>query len=247
MPQGGSLVLRTGNAVLDESYAREHYPVDAGSYVLLAVSDTGVGMDAETCSRVFEPFFTTKPAGHGTGLGLATVYGIVKQSGGFIWPYSEPGRGTTFKIYLPKAEEVPGVLGASRPAAGAVPRGTETVLLVEDQDGLREMIRQALSSLGYRVHAAAAAEEAEELLHRQDGIHLLLSDVVLPGRSGKELADAVRARYPGTRVLLISGYTADVIARHGVLEHGTELLEKPFSTDQLARRVRAILDAGSAP
>jgi len=243
MPQGGSLVLRTANAILDESYAREHYPVDAGSYVLLAVSDTGIGMDAKTRSRVFEPFFTTKPTGQGTGLGLATVYGIVKQSGGFIWPYSELGHGTTFKVYLPKAEEMPSALGAPRPAAEAAPRGGETVLLVEDQDGLREMIRESLSSLGYQVQAAAAAEEAEELLRGQVGVDLLLTDVVLPGRSGRELADAVRSRHPATRVLFISGYTSDVIARHGVLEPGTQLLEKPFSTDQLARRVRAVLDA----
>jgi len=244
MPDGGRLTIETGNAQLDASYVEEHAPVRPGPYVLLAVTDTGTGMDAETKSHVFEPFFTTKDMGKGTGLGLATVYGIVKQSGGYVWVYSEPGKGTAFKIYLPRvAETAPAEPAAPRGAAPVSPGGSETILLVEDDDTVRALTRRLLAARGHTVLLASRGDEALELAERHGGrIHLLVTDVVMPGMSGRELADQIVVRLPGIKVLFLSGYTDDAIVRHGVLEPGVAFLQKPFSADALARKVREVLD-----
>src|SRR5919108_635499 len=243
MPTGGKLLLETDNAELSEQYAEAHQPVVPGAYVLLAVSDTGIGMDTNTRARIFEPFFTTKEKGKGTGLGLSTVYGIVKQSGGYIWPYSEPGRGTTFKIYLPRVEG---------PAEGPVARGEgprpsggrETILLAEDDAILRPLTKGLLEKLGYQVLQAenAAQALAAARAHRAP-IHLLVADVVMPGGSGRELAQQLAEIRPETRVLYVSGYTVDAIVHHGMLEPGLNFLQKPFNPDALARKVREVLDA----
>ena len=244
MPRGGKLTLETANAELDESYALEHPAVVAGPYVMLAVSDSGVGMDAATQARVFEPFFTTKEKGKGTGLGLATVYGIVKQSGGNIWLYSEPGRGTTFKIYLPRVDQPP-EQPAAAPAPRAAPRGSETVLLVEDDEAVRALARKMLAAHGYTVLAAASGAEALKLAADHTGpIHLLVTDVVLPGMSGRELATRFQSVRPGLKVLYTSGYTDDAVVHHGVLDPGIAFLQKPFTSGTLARKVRETLDSG---
>jgi PAS domain S-box-containing protein len=242
MPEGGRLTIETRNAELDESYVREHAPVRPGRYVLLALSDTGTGMTAETMSHMFEPFYTTKEAGKGTGLGLATVYGIVKQSGGYVWSYSELGKGTTFKVYLPRVDapvdRLP-VRAAARPA-----RGSETILVVEDEAALREIIRRVLERQGYTVLEASTADAALKLARDRAGpIHLLLADVVLPGGSGRPLADELVALRADLKVLFMSGYTEDVIVQRGVLAPGTPFINKPFSADSLARKVRDVLDA----
>jgi CheY-like chemotaxis protein len=243
MPNGGHLTIETANVEFDEGYAAAHPPAQAGRFVMLAVSDTGVGMDVDTQRHMFEPFFTTKPPGEGTGLGLATVYGIVKQMGGYVWVYSEVGRGTTFKIYLPR------MAGAVVPvsdslAAGSVPRGSETVLVVEDSEGLRDMVRELLEEQGYTVQSATEGEEALALLRASgDSISLLLTDVVMPKLGGGELVKQVRAVRPEMRVLYMSGYTSGAISKQGVLEAGSSLLEKPFTGEQLARAVRRALDA----
>jgi two-component system cell cycle sensor histidine kinase/response regulator CckA len=242
MPEGGRLTIETQNAELDESYVREHAPVRPGRYVMLALSDTGTGMSAETMSHMFEPFYTTKEAGKGTGLGLATVYGIVKQSGGYVWGYSELGKGTTFKVYLPRVDapvdRLP-VRPAARPA-----RGSETILVVEDEAALREIIRRVLERQGYTVLEASTADAALKLARDRAGpIHLLLADVVLPGGSGRPLADELVALRADLRVLFMSGYTEDVIVQRGVLAPGTPFINKPFSADSLARKVREVLDA----
>ncbi len=245
MPQGGKLVIKTANVELDETYTRQHVDVTPGPYVMLAVSDTGMGMDAETRSHIFEPFFTTKEQGKGTGLGLATVYGIVKQSGGDVWVYSEPERGTTFKIYLPRiAEETASAL-ESRPDVSEQPGGTETVLLVEDEDAVRSLARQVLETSGYTVLAASHGGEALRLWEQQPGpIHLLLTDVVMPGGlNGRELAERLKPLYPGLKVLFMSGYTDEAIIHHGVLEPGLSYLQKPFTPNSLVQKVREVLDA----
>ena len=244
MPRGGKLTIETANAELDESYALEHPAVVAGPFVMLAVSDSGVGMDAATQARIFEPFFTTKEKGKGTGLGLATVYGIVKQSGGNIWLYSEPGRGTTFKIYLPRVDQ-PLELPAPTPASRETPRGTETVLLVEDDEAVRTLARKMLASHGYTVLAAPSGADALELAASHAGpIHLLVTDVVLPGMSGRELATRFQSVRPGLKVLYTSGYTDDAVVHHGVLDPGIAFLQKPFTSGTLARKVRETLDSG---
>ena len=244
MPRGGKLTIETANAELDESYALEHPSVVAGPYVMLAVSDSGVGMDAATQARIFEPFFTTKEKGKGTGLGLATVYGIVKQSGGNIWLYSEPGRGTTFKIYLPRVDQPP-EQPAAAPAPRAAPRGSETVLLVEDDEAVRALARKMLAAHGYTVLAAASGAEALKLAADHTGpIHLLVTDVVLPGMSGRELATRFQSVRPGLKVLYTSGYTDDAVVHHGVLDPGIAFLQKPFTSGTLARKVRETLDSG---
>jgi signal transduction histidine kinase/ActR/RegA family two-component response regulator len=241
MPEGGLLTMETSNVELDAAYASKHAIVVPGSYVLLAVTDNGMGMDQETQSHMFEPFFTTKEKGKGTGLGLATVYGIVKQSGGYIWVYSEPGRGTTFKIYLPQIQEALLEAEAERPLPMVV-RGVETVLVVEDEAVLRELACEFLRSSGHKVLSAGNGAEALAISKRHAGpIHLLLTDAVMPGMSGRELAQRLHDVRPETKVLYVSGYTDDTVLRNGLLEAGTAFLQKPFTRDSLARKVRAVL------
>ena len=243
MPQGGKLIVETADANLDEQYCRTHPAVPPGHYVVIVVSDTGTGMDAKTQARIFEPFFTTKEKGKGTGLGLSTAYGIVKQSEGYIWVYSELGKGTTFKIYLPRADE-PAKPLPEQLSGGEIPRGSETILLVEDAEPLRALTCALLRKNGYTVFDAPNGTEAIEMAeHERQGIHLLLTDVVMPGMSGRELANYLTAKRPGMRVLYMSGYTNDAIVHHGVLDSGISLLEKPFSEADLARKLRDVLDA----
>jgi PAS domain S-box-containing protein len=242
MPHGGTLTIETANIEMDELYAGEHVPALPGSYVMLAVSDTGTGMSRDTQAHMFEPFFTTKGKGKGTGLGLATVYGIVKQSAGFIWVYTEPGHGTTFKVYLPRVGQAPEPQISGRSPSGAI-GGTETVLLVEDEAAVRAVARQSLERHGYTVLEAASGEIALDLAQRYAGrIHLLLTDVVMPGISGRALALRFAALRPDMHTIYMSGYTDEAIARHGVLEPGITYVQKPFSPDALARKVRDVLD-----
>ena len=242
MPGGGKLTIETANVEHDPDSAREREAAPVRRFVMLAVSDTGIGMDEATKARIFEPFFTTKEAGKGTGLGLATVYGIVQQSGGFIWVYSEPGHGTTFKIYLPQVEASAQGRAASA-APGDLPRGTETVLLVEDAAAVRAVTRQVLERQGYTVLEAANGAAALQTAAGHPGpIHLLLTDVVMPVLSGRQLADQLAKVRPDAKVLYASGYTDDAVVRHGVLEAGISYLQKPFTADSLARKVREVLD-----
>jgi PAS domain S-box-containing protein len=239
----GRVTIETHAAAFDEAYCAAHPGAVAGEYVLLAVSDNGCGMDKETMGKLFEPFFTTKEKGKGTGLGMATVYGIVKQNNGFIDVISEPGRGSTFRIYLPRSEDE---IGRTRETAAPLPvsRRRETVLLVEDNPAILAMALQMLEILKYRVLAASTPGEAIRTAREHTGeIHLLISDVVMPEMNGRELARILTSRYPGQKVLYISGYTEDVIAHHGVLEEGVLLLEKPFSLRELAFKVREALDS----
>jgi len=244
MPAGGRLTIETANVNLDETYAREHIDAQPGRHVMLAVSDTGIGMDEETQSHLFEPFFTTKERGKGTGLGLSTVYGIVKQSGGSIYVYSEPGQGATFKVYLPRIDEV-----AETPRPFAVPvelvQGSETILLVEDEDMVRDLAQRILLQSGYTVLEARDADEAIRLCEQQRApIHLMMTDVVLPGgMSGPDLVKHLKTSRPEIRVLYVSGYTDNAIVYHGVLDPGVTFLQKPFTPDDLARKVRQVLDA----
>src|SRR3989454_2198412 len=242
MPHGGKLLFETDNATLDEVYARQHIPTQPGSYVRLAVSDTGCGMDEATQSRIFEPFFTTKEQGKGTGLGLSTVYGIVKQSGGYIWVYSEPGQGTTVKIYLPRvAAPADSVLPVTH--WSKLPPGTETLLLVEDEPEVRWLVRELLQHLGYTILEARHGIEAQVLSIQHPGpIHLLITDVVMPQMSGREIAEQLTSEHPETKVLYMSGYTDDAVVRHGVLAAHMAFLQKPFSPEALARKVREVLD-----
>jgi PAS domain S-box-containing protein len=244
MPQGGKLTIETAHADLDEDYA----PATAGTgrHVLLAVSDTGTGMDEATRAHLFEPFYTTKEIGRGTGLGLATVYGVVKQSGGHIWVYSEPGHGSTFKIYLPTVAESPEpVVTAEQLAVREAAGGTETILLVEDEQIVRSLARRVLIQQGYTVLDAPAGPEALALSDAHTGeIHLLLTDVVMPGIGGRELARRFAARRPDAGVLYLSGYSDDAILRHGLLDPGTFFLQKPFTPQALTHKVREVLDAG---
>src|SRR6059036_1306478 len=222
MPNGGKLTLETANVDLDEAYAADHYPARAGPFVMLAVSDTGIGMSEETQAHMFEPFFTTKEKGKGTGLELATVYGIIKQSGGFIWVYSEVGHGTTFKLYLPRVEELAERAAAPAQARTRPARGTETVLVVEDEAPVRNVARQVLERHRYTVLEAPSAEAALDIATRYSGtIHLLLTDVVMPGLNGRELASRLADLRPDARVIFMSGYTDDAVTRHGVLEPGS--------------------------
>jgi CheY-like chemotaxis protein len=243
MPEGGTLTIETQGLYLDESYHQQHPEVTPGDYVLLAVSDTGHGMDEEMQAQVFEPFFTTKEVGKGTGLGLSTVYGIVKQSGGYIFAYSEPEHGTTFKIYLPQLTGTK-KLQESLPERQEPVGGTETILLVEDEESLRTIAVKMLEGYGYRVSEAKNGIEALEITTKGDRlkIDLLVTDVVMPGMGGKELVDKLTKEYPQLRVLYISGYTDNAIAHHGVLDEGVSLLQKPFSSQSLAEKVREVLD-----
>jgi nitrogen-specific signal transduction histidine kinase/CheY-like chemotaxis protein len=243
MPTGGKLIIETANADLDETYCRAHPAVQPGSYAMVAVSDTGAGMDAKTQARIFEPFFTTKEQGKGTGLGLATVYGVVKQSGGYVWVYSELGKGTTFKIYFPRIDEPVQAVEAMDQGKPELLRRSETILLVEDAEPLRELTRELLENNGYTVFVAENGAEAIELAEHEDRpIHLLLTDVVMPGMSGREVASYLTAKRPDMRVIFMSGYTNDVIAHHGVLDSGISFIEKPFSQETLMRKLREVLD-----
>jgi signal transduction histidine kinase len=244
MPDGGQLTIETTHVVLDAEFARQHLGIAPGPHVMLAVSDTGLGMDREVQSRIFEPFFTTKERGKGTGLGLSTVLGIVQQTGGSIWVYSELGQGTTFKVYIPRAR------GGAAPdvqlPSTTTLRGSETVLLVEDQDEVREVARQILRRLGYEVLEAPSAAEALAIGARPgQRIDLLLTDVVMPQMSGRELAERLVPLRPDLRVLFMSGYTEDAILQHRILESGFAYLQKPLVPEALGRRVREVLDGPS--
>jgi signal transduction histidine kinase/ActR/RegA family two-component response regulator len=245
MPQGGRLILETANVELDDEYVRRHVGARPGPHVMLAVSDTGTGIPREIQAQIFEPFFTTKEQGKGTGLGLATVYGIVKQSGGYIEVDSEPGQGTTFRIYLPRLEAAVTVDRSVRPAAAA--GGTETILLVEDEEGVRELARDILRASGYTVLEARNGAEALLLFERHQGpLDMLLTDVVMPRMSGRELAERLAPLRPELSVLYMSGYTDDAVIRHGVLGAGTAFLQKPFTPAALVLRVRETLDLTAA-
>jgi two-component system cell cycle sensor histidine kinase/response regulator CckA len=242
MPGGGKLTIETANVVLDEDYARRHVSVKPGPCVMLAVTDNGCGMDKEIQSHLFEPFFTTKAKGEGTGLGLSTVYGIVKQSGGNIWAYSEPGLGTTFKIYLPRAEEA---VKTYRPkiAPTVSPGGSETILLVEDEEAVRAIVSKILQNKGYTVLEAHHGHEALQICKDHQGpIHLMVTDVVMPHMSGSELAERLTSLRPELRVLFMSGYPDKAIVHHGVLGAGTSFLQKPFALSALECKVRDLLD-----
>jgi two-component system cell cycle sensor histidine kinase/response regulator CckA len=242
MAAGGVLTLETRNVTLDAGAQGRFDGLQPGPHVVVAVSDTGTGMTDEVKSHLFEPFFTTKGIGRGTGLGLPTVYGIVKQSGGDVAVRSEPGRGSTFEVFLPRVEGEPerrAVEPDDQPTMG-----TETVLLVEDEDSLRDLMEEILPHYGYRVITAQDGNAALKVLERHDGpVHLVLTDVVMPGMNGKELHDRLRNLHPGVRVLFMSGYTDDHIAHHGILEPGTPFIQKPFSMTKLAGKLRQVLDA----
>jgi two-component system, cell cycle sensor histidine kinase and response regulator CckA len=242
MPKGGRLTIETTNIDLDRGYASSHAVVEPGPYVMLTVTDTGCGMDSETQARIFEPFFTTKGPGRGTGLGLATVYGVVKQSGGYIWVYSEVGHGTTFKVYLPRVAAPAEKLIPEKQNAAPSP-GTETILFVEDEENVRELVSEYLKARGYTVLEAGDGLAALELSAKHSGaIQLLITDVVMPKLSGRELATRVSAKRKDLKVLYISGYTDDSVFRHGVLEGGMSFLQKPFNLKALAEKVREVLD-----
>jgi two-component system cell cycle sensor histidine kinase/response regulator CckA len=242
MPTGGKLTLETANVELGKAFSRTHPGLQPGPYVMLAVSDTGLGMDQETKSHIFEPFFTTKPPGKGTGLGLATAYGVVRQSGGNIFVRSEPANGTTFEVYLPRLDR----LTENRVHSRGVPRsltGSETILVVEDEEAVRNLIQRALGHLGYRIVAVGSGDEALALMEGELAVDLLLTDVMLPGNlQGNDLAQAVSLIHPGLAVLYVSGYTPDAIVHTGRLDPGVNYVEKPFRPDELARRVRELLD-----
>ncbi|NUP04835.1 MAG: PAS domain S-box protein [Polyangiaceae bacterium] len=241
MPRGGKLTIETSNVDLDEHYAQHHFPVKPGPHVMMAVSDTGVGMDKTTQMRIFEPFFTTKGVGKGTGLGLSTVFGIIQQSGGNIWVYSEPGKGTTFKIYLPRVEADVDIPQPVAPPATS--RGTETLLVVEDEEQVRAIVLNALRRHGYHVIAARNAGEALLICETHaDPIDLLLTDVVMPEMSGPDLARRLVVTRPGMKVVCMSGYTDDSIVRHGVLESGMAFIQKPITPSLLTKKIREVLD-----
>jgi two-component system, cell cycle sensor histidine kinase and response regulator CckA len=242
MAKGGKLTLETGNVVLDEAYALEHMGAQPGPHVMLAVTDTGSGMGKATLARIFEPFFTTKPTGKGTGLGLSTVFGIAQQSGGSVWVHSEPGKGTTFKVYFPRVSDSLDVRRTVKPPITR--RGSETILLVEDDDQVRIVARGILGLSGYRVLEARNARDAILRSERHQGkIHLLLADVVMPHMSGPELASRLVAARPDMKVLCMSGYTDDSIVRHGVLEADVAFLQKPITPESLTTKIREVLDA----
>jgi len=242
MPNGGRLTIETANVDLDEEYVKAHAQAEPGPHVMIAVSDTGCGMDAETQQRIFDPFFTTKEVGKGTGLGLATVYGIVRQHNGYIWVYSEPGEGTAFKIYLPRSGSA--VMAARETQDTDARGGSEGVLLVEDDDAVLEVARRHLTEKGYRVLCASCPAEAQGLFARhRDEISLLVTDVVMPGANGRQLYERLAQSSPDLKVIYTSGYTDNAILHHGVLEEGLPFVQKPFDANALAQKVRDVLDA----
>ncbi|MDP9162414.1 MAG: PAS domain S-box protein [Acidobacteriota bacterium] len=244
MPRGGKIIIQTANVKLDDDLRRQFSYIRPGPYVMLSVTDTGLGMDRETQSRIFEPFFTTKEKGKGTGLGLSTVYGIIKQSGGYVFAESEVGRGTTFKIYLPRVDDAADPHGPARDT-GAATGGTETVLLVEDEESVRQLVSETLTGKGYRVLEAENGEAALRIVSSHEGvIDLLITDVVMPGMSGRELSKHICASDPDTKILYLSGYTEDAILHEGVLETGAAFLQKPFSLQALVRKVKYVLHSG---
>jgi two-component system, cell cycle sensor histidine kinase and response regulator CckA len=246
MPGGGMLTIETASVRVDESYAQRHAIVPPGEYVLLAVTDSGQGIGAEHLPHIFEPFYTTKEAGKGTGLGLATVYGIVKQNGGFVWVYSEPGLGTTFKVYLPQAQSLSGEIRTAKPSEES-PVGCETVLLVEDEASVRQASRQFLVRSGYAVLEANDGEDALRVSRKHRGpIHLMVTDVVMPRMGGPRLAERLAEERPDMQVLFVSGYAENTVLQHGKIDVGTRFLQKPFSLKALARKVREILEASEA-
>ena len=243
MPKGGSLRIETANVTLGEAYVRRHVGASPGPHVMLTVTDTGCGMDQETQRRAFEPFFTTKDEAKGSGLGLATAYGIVTQHGGDVWVYSELGRGTCVKVYLPRVDEEAVALAAA-PQKESLARGTETIFIAEDDEAVRAIAERILKGQGYTILSACSPDEAEHLLSDYEGeVDLLLTDVVMPGANGRELYDSVKAIRPSLKVLYTSGYTDDSIVHNGILDPGTPFLQKPFERDQLLREVREVLDA----
>jgi len=241
MPQGGTITIETANVNLDESYSKQHLEVRPGRYVMLAVSDTGQGMDTETQAKIFEPFFTTKDKDRGTGLGLSTVYGIVQQSGGGIWVYSEPGQGTTFKIYLPRVDEP--IETITQPQDKDA-RGTETILVVEDEQAVRELVCEILELKGYTVLEAGSPHEAMSICDAHDRrIDLVITDVIMPGMNGTALAGRLRSRLPHVKIIYMSGYTDAGIVDSGLLASGHAFLQKPISAQSLARKVREVLQS----
>jgi two-component system cell cycle sensor histidine kinase/response regulator CckA len=242
MPQGGKLLIETSNVTLDETYARQHLDVESGDYTMLAISDTGIGMDTITLSHIFEPFFTTKESGKGTGLGLSTVYGIVKQNSGHIWVYSELSIGTTFKLYFPRIKD--GVESREQLEPQDLVKGKETILVVEDEDAVRNLVRQILLSKDYTVLEASNGVDALLLLEQHNQpIHLIITDVIMPFMSGKEFADKALGKHKDMKVLFMSGYTDEAILPHGVLDPGVAFIQKPFTTASLALKVRDLLDS----
>jgi signal transduction histidine kinase/CheY-like chemotaxis protein len=242
MPHGGQLTLETGNIYLDDAYAASQADVKAGQYVVVAVSDTGTGMTREVMRRAFDPFFTTKAEGHGTGLGLSQVFGFVKQSGGHIKLYSEGGQGTTVKIYLPRHIAGHEAEAELEPRYAEIPRGTETVLVVEDQDNVREYVANALRHVGYHVLEAPDGRRALDQLAAHPDLPLLLTDVGLPGLNGRELAEQARQKRPDLKVVFMTGYARNAISSHGLLDAGVHVLPKPFTLETLARKLRGVLD-----
>jgi CheY-like chemotaxis protein len=246
MPNGGALTVETTAVVLDESYGRQHgvVSIEPGPHVLLEVSDSGIGMDAETKRRLFEPFFTTKLIGHGTGLGLATVYGIIKQSDGFVWVYSELGKGTTFKVYLPRINTPLAEQCERRLVAAPSRGGSETLLLVEDEEAVRRLARTLFERNGYRVLEAPNPTVAETLCTDEPArIDLMVTDVVMPGMSGPELFRRLQALRPSMKVLYMSGYAAEAIVHRGVLDPGVAFIQKPFTLAGLMEKLREVLNA----
>lgn len=243
MPRGGNLTIETANVALDQKSSFHHRDLESGQYVMLAVSDTGIGMTEAVLTHLFEPFFTTKGLGKGTGLGLATCYGIVKQSGGDIRVHSEPNRGTTFKIYLPCAGQASAVETAAREMPD-LPRGSETLLLVEDEASLRALAADVLRGCGYTVYEAEDGEAGLRiaLIEYARGFDLIISDIIMPRVGGTEMVEAITIKHPEVKVLFTSGYTDDALADHGVINPGVQFLEKPFSPPQLAAKVREVLD-----
>jgi len=239
----GELTIQTGNVTLDDAYCREHAGSFPGDYVALSLSDSGCGMDEETLGKVFEPFFTTKEVGKGTGLGLSTVYGIVKQNNGFIDVKSEPGQGATFRIYLPRTDTPAIEKQPVRPQKKKL-NGSETVLLVEDEESILALGKTILERYGYAVLASQSPSEALRIAREHPGpIHLVITDVVMPAMNGKDMMEKLHALKPGLKCVFMSGYTADIIADHGVLDKGIDFLQKPFSVETLTKRVREVLDA----